>query len=172
MEISLQFSNQTETKHQVREWGRYLDGLLISGMLSDYLASLTKRKWQPGILDCGVFMADWVVKLCGCDPIADVRGTYSTERQFLRIVRREGGFENACAARLKAVGFRAVRSPSPGDILTVLAPYAVRHGKIQKRPTGAICVSETMRAVITSDLGVVIAGDDRLPKLNAWTINA
>lgn len=111
------------------------------------------------------------MNLCGRDPIADVRGTYSTEQQFLKIVRREGGFENACATRLKAVGFRRILFPSHGDILIVLAPYAVRRGKIQRRPTGAICVNETMRAVITSDLGIMIADDTRLPMINAWTID-
>lgn len=137
--------------------------------LSDYLASLRNRKWQPGILDCVVFMADWVVMRCGRDPIADVRGTYSTERQFLRMVRREGGFEAGCASRLSVVGFEETATPTQGDIMTVLAPYAVRRGKVQTRPTGAICVSSAMRAVITSDIGVVIAGNDRLPMLKAWT---
>ena len=137
--------------------------------LSDYLASLRGRRWQPGELDCGVFMADWVLKVCGRDPIADVRGTYSSERQFLRIVRREGGFERACAARLAAVGFRETGTPAAGDITTVLAPYAQRRGKIQRRPTGAICVSTAERAVITSDMGVVISGDEALPVINAWT---
>jgi hypothetical protein len=138
-------------------------------LLADYLASLRKRRWQPGILDCGVFMADWVVQICGADPIADVRGSYSTEREFLRIVRGEGGFENSCASRLTAVGFVETRVPSQGDIMTVLAPYAKRKGKIQRRPTGAICVSDKMRAVITSDIGVVISNEAALPMLNAWT---
>jgi hypothetical protein len=142
----------------------------VSASLADYLASLRKRSWQPGILDCGVFMADWVVLVCGRDPIADVRGTYSTRRQFLRIVRREGEFEASCAARLAAVGYQETATPAQGDIMTVRAPYAVRRGKIQTRPTGAICVSDTMRAVITSDMGVVIAGNDRLPMLKAWTL--
>lgn len=138
--------------------------------LSDYLTSLRGRRWGPGTLDCGVFMADWVVALCGRDPIADVRGTYSTEREFLRIVRREGGFEKACESRLMKVGFRETAVPQHGDIMTVLAPYARRRGKIQRRPTGAICVNAEMRAVITSDLGVVISGGDSLPVLKAWTI--
>lgn len=138
--------------------------------LPEYLASLSKRKWYPGILDCGVFMADWVMRRCGRDPISDVRGTYSTERQFLRIVRREGGFEKACATRLNRVGFHETDTPAPGDIMTVLAPYAVRRGEIQRRPTGAICVSSNRRAVVTSDLGIVIADEMRLPMISAWTI--
>jgi hypothetical protein len=52
--------------------------------LSDYLDLLRSRRWQPGILDCGVFMADWVLQVCGRDPIADVRGSYTTEMPVLR----------------------------------------------------------------------------------------
>ncbi len=55
--------------------------------------------------------------------------------------------------------------------MTVLAPYAERRGKIQRRPTGAICVDGGRRAVITSDMGIVIAGNDRLPMLRAWTLS-
>lgn len=138
--------------------------------LADYLAGLRLRRWRPGELDCGIFMADWVRALTGRDPIADVRGTYQSERQFLRIVRREGGFEASCAARLAAAGFVETATPASGDLMIVLAPYAVRRGKIQRRITGAIAVSAAQRAVITSDLGVVIAGDEGLPGLRAWTL--
>lgn len=137
--------------------------------LPDYLASIRGKRWNPGTLDCSVFMADWLMKVCGRDPIADVRGTYSTERQFNRIVRREGGFVAACASRLAAIGMTETRSPKSGDVLSVLAPYAERRGKIQSRPTGAICVSPDLRAVLTSDLGVVIADESRLPMIKAWT---
>lgn len=141
-------------------------------VLSDYLASLAKRTWQPGVLDCGVFMADWVRLICGVDPIADVRGKYSSEREFMRIVRREGGFEESCGARLRAVGMRETFFPSQGAIMTVLAPYAIRRGKIQTRPTGAIAVTSKFRAIITSDLGIVISNPENLPMLKAWTLGA
>jgi hypothetical protein len=134
--------------------------------LSDYLAAMAGRRWRPGVLDCGVFMADWVCAVTGIDPIADVRGSYTTERQFLRILRREGGFEQSCARRLAAVGYVETSRPGAGDIVTVLAPYAVRRGKIQQRPTGAIGVDQTRRAVMTSDLGLVIAP---LPTRRAFT---
>jgi Domain of unknown function (DUF6950) len=137
--------------------------------LPDYLASLRLKRWQPGVLDCGVFMADWVREITGRDPIADVRGCYATERQFLRILRREGGFAASCVARLKAVGFRETATPGAGDLALVLAPYAIRRGKTQRRPTGAICVAADRFAVVTSDLGLVIAGRDQLPPLQAFT---
>lgn len=141
-----------------------------SPALADYLASLRARRWQPGVLDCGVFMADWVMALCGRDPIADVRGSYATEKQFLRIVRHEGGFVASCGARLTRVGFVETLQPRAGDLCAVLAPYASRRGKLQRRPTGAICVDAVRRAVVTSDLGIVIAGEAALPLLKAWMV--
>ncbi|TFV34547.1 hypothetical protein E4K66_30745 [Bradyrhizobium frederickii] len=141
----------------------------ISAALKQYLSSMSDRRWAPGAMDCGVFMADWVRMVCGRDPIADVRGTYDTERQFLRILRREGGFERSCAARLAAAGYVATETPAAGDLAIVLAPYAVRRAKLQRRPTGAICINERLRAVMTSDLGVVIAGNAALPLLGAFT---
>ncbi|WP_316188329.1 MULTISPECIES: DUF6950 family protein [unclassified Bradyrhizobium] len=140
-------------------------------LLLDYLASLAQRRWAPGVLDCGVFMADWVVACGRPDPIADVRGSYDSERGFLRILRREGGFEASCAARLARVGGVETADPAAGDLAVVLAPYAIRRGKLQLRPTGAICVNPAMRAVITSDLGLVIAGDDALPLMRAWKLD-
>lgn len=143
---------------------------LSAAALSQYLARLAGRRWQFGAFDCAVFMADWVIVLTGVDPIADVRGRYHNERQFLRIVRAEGGFERATAARLAAVGFTETAQPATGDILTVLAPYGMRKGKIQRRPTGAICINHMMRAVATSDIGIVIADNARLPLRTAWTL--
>lgn len=141
----------------------------LSELLAEYLASITKRRWQPGILDCGVFMADWVERLKGVDPIADVRGTYSTETSFARIVRREGGLVRACSARLRAADMRETTKSKTGDIAIVLAPCRVKNDSVRKMPTGAICVSEKLRAVITSDLGLVIADQSRLRALQVWT---
>lgn len=140
----------------------------ISTALSQYLGSFSKQRWRPGTLDCGVFMADWVELVCGQDPIADVRGTYSSEAEFEQILEREMGFLRSCADRLRRVGFVRTRTPAAGDIAAVMAPYEIRNGEIVKRPTGAICVTDKLRAVITSDLGVVIAGGDALPLIRAF----
>lgn len=134
--------------------------------LAEYLHSVASLRWKAGTLDCSVFMADWVRELTGRDPIADVRGKYTTDKQMWKIVRSEGGFEAACAARLSAVGMRETNNPQPGDVVMVNAPYAKRRGKIQSRPTGAIAVDGNKRAVMTSDMGLVVAP---LPLLKAWT---
>lgn len=136
--------------------------------LQDYFASALRRHWSPGTWDCSTFMADWVVSVCGRDPIADVRGTYFSEREFQRIVAREGGFIEACHARLTAVGLRSTETPQAGDIVAVDAPYSAGGG-IRRRPTGAICAAPRCYAVVTSDMGLVMDSDDRLPMLKAWT---
>ena len=139
--------------------------------LAEYLRSMRDRRWKPGTLDCGVFMADWVRERMGVDPIADVRGTYDSERQFLRILRREGGFEASCAARLKAVGWKETKIPKAGDVIVVMAPYAVRRGETQRRPTGGLFVGTDMHAVMTSDLGLVVVKKELLPLIRAWTFH-
>jgi hypothetical protein len=139
--------------------------------LAEYLRSMRDRRWKPGTLDCGVFMADWVRERMGVDPIADVRGTYDSERQFLRILRREGGFEASCAARLKAAGWQETKNPTAGDVIVVMAPYAERRGKKQYRPTGGLFVGTNMHGVMTSDLGLVVVKGEMLPLVKAWTFN-
>lgn len=138
-------------------------------MLPDYLAAVARRRFRPGELDCAIFMADWAVMMGRCDPIADVRGTYSTERQFRRILQREGGFIAACVARLLKIGMRETTTPAAGGLMCVSAPYAKRRDKIQRRPTGAVAVSSTQWAVVTSDLGLVISDGSGLPMLKAWS---
>ena len=120
-------------------------------------------------MDCGVFMADWVVQVCGRDPIADVRGTYSSENEFDEILNREGGFIRSCSSRLYASGFRRTKNPNGGDISIVMAPSIIDGNKVF-RPTGSICVSCDMRAVVTSDRGLVISPD--LQTLKAWKFYA
>jgi hypothetical protein len=144
--------------------------LVMRMTLSEYLASLARRRWQPGKLDCGVFLADWLVACGHPDPIADVRGSYDSERGFLRVLRREGGFLAACAARLARIGAVETDRLTAGDIAVVMSPYAMESGRILRRPVGAIAVSETSCAVITSDLGVVIAGEAELPLVRSWTL--
>ncbi len=138
-------------------------------ILADYFASIARRRWGYGSLDCSTFISDWAV-LCGLpDPMKDLRGRYHDQKSYLRLVRAEGGFLVACKARLEAVGMREAVKPKAGDLLVVQAPFAERKGCILSRPTGAIAADPYHVAVVTSDIGMVIAGQDRLPVVKAWT---
>lgn len=138
-------------------------------MLADYLASLRNTRFQPGVLDCGIFLADWAMRCGLSDPIADLRGAYANEKGYLRIIRREGGFVECCSRRLARIGMVETTQARSGDLAIVLAPYAARRGSIQRRPTGAVVVDDVRRAVVTSDIGLVIALEKDLPVMKAWT---
>lgn len=138
-------------------------------LLSDYLEEVSLRKWQPGVLDCGIFIADWLVLLMGSDPISDLRGSYRSDVGFARIVRREGGFIKSCSVRMAKIGLSVAGDAKPGDVAAVLAPYLRSGGRVAHRPTGAIVVTPRLRAVVTPDKGLVVANEDRLPIMKAWT---
>lgn len=55
---------------------------------------------QWGVLDCAHYAGDWVQILTGVDPIADLRGTYSTEAGAVEILAAEGGLRAALVSRL------------------------------------------------------------------------
>ncbi|MGB3044533.1 MAG: hypothetical protein WBB98_15240 [Xanthobacteraceae bacterium] len=138
-------------------------------MLPDYLASIASRSFRPGSLDCAVFMADWIKLVTGVDPIADQRGRYATTDEYRALVGREGGFIEACTVRAARIGLRKTDCPKSGDVMLVRAPVILHHGRVVRMPVGSIGVSATMRAVISSDRGLVIAGADVLPTVKAWT---
>lgn len=114
-------------------------------------------------------MADWIRLVSGRDPIADRRGGYVSTEEYRELLRGEGGFVAACTARAVAAGLRETDVPTAGDVMLVRAPVAMANGRIHRLPIGAICVSETMRAVVSIDRGIVIAGNDALPMIKAWT---
>lgn len=140
----------------------------INQALNEYLGSLSRKVWHPGVLDCGVFLADWVRMVWAIDPIADVRGSYTTEAELDQILDGEGGFLKSCSKRLRRAGFVRTMTAEIGYPAVVMAPFAIEGADILKRPTGAICVTTELRAVITSDMGVAIAGNDQLPLVRAF----
>jgi hypothetical protein len=129
-------------------------------MLEDYLARVAR---DSRALDCCRLMADWLV-IQGCsDPMADRRGTYSTRGEYRKMLRGEGGLVKSCTARFARIGLVS-SEPRRGAIAVVMAPFALRNGRVFWRPTGAICLSEKLHAVVSSD-GLSIAP---LPVMTAW----
>lgn len=113
-------------------------------------------------------MADWVRLLTGIDPIADVRGSYSTLEEFEAIVAGEGGLVMATGRRLEAIGWTRTKAAAQGCIAVVMAPCMI-NGEMGRAPTGSIVVSDILRAVVTGDAGLVIAEIDRLPDVRIWS---
>lgn len=66
-------------------------------------ALLAQRQAQPfawGVRDCALFAADAVQAVTGEDPAADLRGTYRTCAQAVRMLRRAGGLRGMAERRL------------------------------------------------------------------------
>jgi hypothetical protein len=126
--------------------------------LSDYFTDVLRRRFAYGDLDCCTFMADWLMR-CGLkDPMADRRGTYTSAKQYRAAIRREGGLVASCQRRFFSIGLRETETASSGDVALVMAPIGVRRsGRIAWAPTGAIAVSDKLRAMVTPDAGLVIA---------------
>lgn len=133
--------------------------------LSLYLESVATRRWQYGALDCCTFMADWLVTAGMPDPMVDRRGQYANRVEYRRLMRSEGGVVASCTRRFAAIGLRETLNPKSGDVALVLAPAKFGR-RIVMIPTGSICTSSTMRAVVAPDVGVVGA---TLKTIKAWS---
>ncbi|WP_244430943.1 DUF6950 family protein [Bradyrhizobium liaoningense] len=135
--------------------------------LADYLDAATKRSWHYGTLDCCTFMADWLVALGFQDPMADRRGQYSTRDEYRDLMRSEGGIVASCSRRFGSIGLRETVSPAAGDVALVLAPAPLGR-RVVLVATGSICTGPVMRALVTSDVGLVGA---KLETIKVWSIH-
>jgi len=134
-------------------------------MLSDYLDQVAARGFAYGDLDCCTLMADWLTWRGLPDAMADRRASYASYRQYRALMRAEGGIVASCGRRFAAVGLSALTVPVAGDVCLVKAPVLVRRDRIWWGVTGAIAVSDRLRAVVTPDAGLVIA---ELDVVSAW----
>jgi hypothetical protein len=124
--------------------------------LSDYLSSVLRRRFGYGDLDCCIFMADWLIAIGLPDPMADRRSTYSNRKEYRAAIRSEGGLVTSCRRRFADIGLRETETAEPGDVCLVKTP-ALFGRRVAWIATGAIAVSDKLRAVVTPDAGLVVA---------------
>lgn len=111
-------------------------------------------------------MADWLM-WCGLpDAMADRRGTYSTYDEFRKAMRIEGGIIKSCETRFAKIGMQPCQASQTGDVCLIEAPAKTRSGRIITIPTGAIAVNGNIRAVVTSDIGLVFT---QAPIIRNWS---
>ena len=75
--------------------------------------------------DCVMFCATWAQHLCGTDPAAHVRGTYSDERGAYAVMSAKGGLVKMIGDGIEPLGFTRVDVLQDGDIGVIRAPSAV-----------------------------------------------
>jgi len=118
--------------------------------------------------NCFTFCADWVLEVTGRDPAAQWRGRFSSKADAVRLLRLAGGTRALAERAMASAGAPLTDNPQAGDVVLVLAPIGTGAGnKIIRRPTGAICVDAEKVALMTGDLGLLIAP---LPIVKAWSV--
>lgn len=103
--------------------------------LQHFASRETQCRFAWGDRDCITFPADWVVEICGYDPMADLRGRYDS----LATCQRLTGFLidplRVVAPRMEGLAEIVSSAVARGDVGVVLMPFG---GVLQ--PHGAIAL--------------------------------
>jgi hypothetical protein len=124
--------------------------------LTGFLQESAGRAFQWGECDCCLWGADWIKRVRGIDPAADLRGTYSTKGEALRIILFEGGLMQMVSRRLESHGFEPTRSPDMWDV-----------GIIVQNGIEAVAIKGSRGWYCKSERGLILAP---FPFLKAWGI--
>ena len=89
---------------------------MTENVLADYLLAYGKKQWQPGRVDCCLFLAAWAIWLGHRDPADHLRGAYDSEDGFRVIVAASGGVVGVVDRCASAIGARRIPQASCGDI--------------------------------------------------------
>jgi hypothetical protein len=72
--------------------------------LADLLDTRLAMPFAWGSHDCATFAADGAVAVCGADPMAHLRGQWTTEAEAEAVISALGGLEAAADDALRAIG--------------------------------------------------------------------
>ena len=128
--------------------------------LAAHLASALRTPFRPGVRDCALFAADWIVAARGFDPAAGWRGQYANEEESDRLLDSQGGLAAVVARELSAAGLERTAEPVAGDV-GLLRTFTDRG----RRAVGAICTGP--RWVVLARSGVIAA---QARPLAAWRV--
>ncbi len=92
-------------------------------VLAAFVAATRRRPFKWGVLDCLLWLADWLVVLGYPDAAATWRGTYTGRLGANRILAAHGGAVGLIEAGLRS-GLARTATPGTGDIgvVRVLTP--------------------------------------------------
>ncbi len=105
--------------------------------------------------DCTTFPASWVRAVCGVDPAADLRGTYSTAEEANAIVADAGGIVSLVGGRVEPLGWQRCDDLADGAIGIVSAVSGVDQS-VKDIPAirfGPLWIVMGMRGAMAKNLG-------------------
>lgn len=126
-----------------------LSAMGMSERLAAFLRDYAARPWNPGQVDCCLYLADWAMACGHDDPAASLRATYSGEEEMRVVVDRAGGLVPLVLGCASSIGL-VPAGPAPlaaGDIAVIGS------AKRSDRQWGAIYDGHALR-VLTSDAGI------------------
>lgn len=84
--------------------------------LREHIHNGASRPMEPGVCDCSLWVADWVLTRTGVDPMLSFRGTYRTEAGALATAMRNGGVAVAANNAFSDMGLKRTKAPKSGDV--------------------------------------------------------
>lgn len=130
----------------------------IREKLNAFLDKSARRRFEWGVCDCMLEVADWLDRACGTDIANEWRGTYSTEEEAY--ARLGGDLVTAMRAEAARRGLTEAAEPQFGDIGIVLPPG-------QDKPLGAILMPSGRWRMLTQ-AGIALTAD--VTVLVAWAL--
>lgn len=143
------------------------DENLAAVRLNEFLRAAARRPFEWGVCDCCLFLADWIAWRDGLDPAAELRGSYSTEREMRRLLKARGGIERVVGDCARRAGLVPIAEPAAGDVGLVKVAIALWRGRGVLVPLGAIAVGRGLWA-IKPRRGLMV---QKFPTLRAWGRN-
>jgi hypothetical protein len=85
--------------------------------LSAFLSSSAAQgDWQPGVIDCCMWLASWAVWLGHPDPATHLRDAYRDEEGYQAIIAAAGGMVPVVAECIEKIGGRILAHPECGAV--------------------------------------------------------
>jgi hypothetical protein len=89
---------------------------LVAPRLAAFIAAHVCLRWEPGQIDCCLFLADWARWIGHSDPAAHLRGKYNSEDGFRAIITAAGGVVPVVAECIANIGGQLINSPACGAV--------------------------------------------------------
>jgi hypothetical protein len=95
---------------------------LVEQTLAAFLAAQERKSWDAATLNCMLFPAAWAIWLGHRDPVENWRGAFSTEPEYLAIVRASGGCVPLMDAAAMRIGGQRSAIPTCGSVGVIGSP--------------------------------------------------
>lgn len=94
--------------------------------LAEFIRAYEEKPWDPGIVDCCLFLAAWAIWLGYNDPAWHLRCRYWDEKGFGKIIDEYNGLVPLVDGCVDIIAGQRVQSPICGDIGIIGSRWLVR----------------------------------------------